>query len=215
MRLRIDVLLFIILLFLAVALWTRSSMDGSSFGYPASCADIEVSYMSHGFSYSLDKPFFTAQDVLTPGSLAYLDVHYTTTRFDPTFNLTSSLLNPFQGSEYRPTIRDVFRVNLANGQFTWARPVDVGLTISLLNMSFSGSEAVLQYSVSADRSSLPATYLLGIPDYCSPLFLTVGYLPYLGPLPQSGPQPITLVLYLLVAVLIGGCVHLFLRHRYS
>ena len=213
-RYRFSVLIFVLLLVSATVLWIwpLTTQPNISFGFPPpSCFGISVSYVGSGFSYTLERPLFGAtQYILPPGSSASLEVTYDA----PHGNLTQVLNPPGIGLSH-DAIGVVGKVNSVNGSFTETRTSDVGLNFVLSSMSFSGIvRAVLTYVISATRASVLATFFVPLPQFCfSPLFLTVGYFPYLGPLPFRILQPILFILYLTVAALVTAVIHLIMRRH--
>ena len=93
---------------------------------------------------------------------------------------------------------------------------ETGVTITFQNKtSESIHVADLLYSISVDSSATDASYEIGGAPCWTGLVLTVGSLPYYGPLPFGRIQPIAVIINNVAALITSAIACLALRFYWS
>jgi hypothetical protein len=146
------------------------------------------------------------QLVVHPGSTAYK-----TTVYRSYNNLTglSQDYPPYRGS---PVTQDLYRIDGFTGMENDVAANQTGVTITFQNMTFEYSApppppypppyvAKILYKIDVSNSANAASYEIGRAPCLTGLVLTVGYLPYTGPLWIGQIQPIAIIINNVVAII--------------
>ncbi len=146
----------------------------------------ELSFTISGYWQLVGPPLFSEEQILVPpGSITYVTYIYTgygdnnLTAWFSQENLSSQPWSPE-------------RVDPFTGWTDRTAMNSSGVTETFQNITYQGTHiAMLLYRFDITKSAGPATYMLA--GVCETgLLLTVGYLPYGGPLPYGETQPVGL-----------------------
>jgi hypothetical protein len=148
-----------------------------------------LSYDVKGAAQVVAAPLYSEmQLVMQPGSTAFETAIY---RSDAN-NLTRLFKDyPIVGS----VTQDLRQINGLDGLTNPVPANQAGVTITFENKTFESIHvADLLYSIRVDSSATDASYELGGEPCWTGLVLTVGSLPYSGPLPFGRIQPIAVII---------------------
>jgi hypothetical protein len=169
-----------------------------------------LSYEVNGAAQVVGAPLYSQMHlVMHPGSTAFETATY---RRD-----NNNLTRLFQGY---PTVGSVTRdLNEIDGFDGLTNPVlanERGVTITFQNKTFEGIHvADLLYSISVDSSATYASYELGGAPCWTGLVLTVGGLPYSGPLPFGQIQLMGVIINNAAALIFSTIACISLRFYWS
>ena len=180
----------------AYTFWPAVAYGNEAISCPAIIADL--SYRVTGANMVVGPPLFSAtQYLLRPGSVAYeLEIYNSTSLGN---NLTAYFRNsyPYNGSTpnpgWNPEIQYLSQINGLSGSLNSVSTNETGVTITFQNITFLGIHiAEILYKIEVSQDAPSASYAFGL--VCFPGFvLTVGSLPYTGPLPSGRIQGIGVI----------------------
>ena len=164
------------------------------------------------FAQDLGAPLYSVQQALMKqGTSAYLIESYDSTGMGN--NLTRLLKGYYQDS-----FTFLEKLNALNGGQTSQVPAnETGVSIVIENVTFpSIYHAKLVYRITVQANASAASYLLDYPACGNPGFvLTVGAIPYIGPLPYGIVQPIEVLVNNAIALVVATVASLLLARYWS
>ena len=179
---------------------------------PAYIADISFSIT--GSTQIVGPPLYSQMQFLVkPGSTAYETETYNATRFgnNLTAYFASDHFTPYTVSQY------LWMINPFSGQINPVPFNQTGITITLQNLTFQGIHvAKFLYKIAVSGSAEHASYMLAIPCVGPGLVLTVGSIPYIGPLAYGEVQEIGIIVNNVVAFIAAAVISIalsFYWHR--
>ena len=199
-------LIFFVFSLAAVSYW---AWPGFAYSGPHSCpADIaNLSFQVYGSSKILGPPLFSEEQVLlTTPSTVYIVFLYNS----PGNNLTQLFSEPHELG----TSNVLWIPNPFTGEVEWVTNNSTGTSVSYVNVTYQGiHSARVLYKIQANGSAQGYTYLLAIPCITPGLLVTIGSIPYWGPLPFGELQLFALLIDLGVSFVFAAIVCLVLRAR--
>lgn len=217
----VYVLIFV-LAFLAAAgfyIWPVFAFSGAH-SCPAVLADLSFQisgsnpiasgFGGPGYHHEVvGQPLFSqTQLVLQPSYVAYITYVYDSTM------LGNNMTEPLSGFGSPPyTVAFLYRIDPWTGQFEEVAANQTGVSFTLLGTYFSQSDTIARqiWEVSISKSAEPASYALAIPCGTPGLVLTVGSLPYWGPIQWSSPQLSDFLVNVAVALVGATAISVALR----
>jgi hypothetical protein len=132
-----------------------------------------------------------------------------------TNNLTQQFQDyPAIGSN--PVAQVLYRIDGFDGLTSPVLANEAGVTITFQNKTFEGIHvADLLYGISVDSSATDASYEIGRTPCWTGLVLTVGSLPYSGPVPFGRIQPIAIIISNTAALIVSTIACIALRFYWS
>ena len=171
-----------------------------------------LSYDVKGATQVVGAPLYSEmQLVMHPGSTAFETAVY---RSDNN-NLTRQFQDfPAIGSN--PVVQELYQIDGSDGLIHPVLANETGVTVTFQNKTFEGIHvADLLYSISVDSSATDASYEIGGAPCWTGLVLTVGSLPYSGPLPFGRIQPIAVIINNAAALIASTIACIALRFYWS
>jgi hypothetical protein len=188
MNLKRYALIYLVSLVVAntYAFWPAGAYGNEAVNCPAIIASF--SFQVVGASQSVGPPLYSADQFLfQPGSSGYELGTYNSTNFGN--NLTAMF-----ESGFNPLALSIGKINDYSGELNYESSKQTGLTIAFQNMTLEGSFVVkirLKITVTSDAPT--ARFAVG--TVCTAGYiLTVGSIPYFGPLPHGSVQPLSIIL---------------------
>ncbi len=171
-----------------------------------------LSYDVKGATQVVGAPLYSEmQLVMHPGSTAFETAVY---RSDNN-NLTRQFQDfPAIGSN--PVVQELYQIDGSDGLIHPVLANETGVTVTFQNKTFEGIHvADLLDSISVDSSATDASYEIGGAPCWTGLVLTVGSLPYSGPLPFGRIQPIAVIINNAAALIASTIACIALRFYWS
>ncbi|MCL5068774.1 MAG: hypothetical protein M1368_10545, partial [Thaumarchaeota archaeon] len=199
MKRKTYALIYVLALLIAnvYTFWPAVAYGNEMISCPAIIADL--SYRVTGANLAVGPPLYSAsQYLLHPGSVAYeLEIYNSTSLGN---NLTSFFRNtyPYNGStpnpSWNPAIQYLSLINGFSGLLDSVTSNQTGVSITFQNITFQGIHvAEILYKIEVSKNAPSASYAFWL--VCTPGFvLTVGSLPYSGPLPFGRIQGIAVII---------------------
>ena len=202
-------LIFAISLLLANAytFWPAIAYGNTPIYCPAYIADLSFSIT--GAAQVVGPPLYSQkQFVMSPGSVAYETETYNSTQLGN--NLTGFFQSSHQSSN--PVTQYLWQINAFSGQFISIPANQTGVTITFQNLTFQGIHvAKFLYKIVVSRSAESASYMLVFPCAGPGLVLTVGSIPYAGPLAYGEIQLSAIIINNAIALVGATIISIILR----
>lgn len=178
---------------LGVNLYTIYPIFEVGFG-PISCPAYvaDLSYQVNGSASVVGSPLYSETQILMkPGSVAYETDVYNSLGFGN--NLTSFFISA--QFERQPVTQYLYELDFFSGETNIVAANQTGITMTFQNVTFEGIYvAKILWKIVISNSANPASYILNFPCVGPGLVLTIGSIPYIGPLPYGSIQLAGLIL---------------------
>jgi len=177
---------------------------------PIGCTQVigTLSYNVKGAAQIVGAPFYFEMQLVMPlGSTALETAIY---RSDSD-NLTR-LFKDYPAIGSNPVTQDLYRIDGFSGLTNPVLANETGVTITFQNKTFESIHvADLLYSINVDSSAPDASYEIGRAPCWTGLVLTVGSLPYSGPLSFGRIQPSAVIINNGTALIVSTIACIVLR----
>ena len=171
-----------------------------------------VTYQIQGAAQVFGPPLFSqVQMVMSPGSTAYEMKIYN----DDQNNLTAQFQN-YPQSGTNPVTQYLYKLGNNGASLTGVAANETGVTITFQYKTFQGIHvAVLHYSIQVNSSATGASYEIGDAPCGTGLVLTVGNLPYTGPVWHGEVQLVQVIIYNIIAIVASTIACIGLRFYWT
>jgi hypothetical protein len=179
-----------------------------------------LSYNVEGAAKVVGAPLYSEmQLVMQPGSTSYETAVYQSANN----NLTQLFQYdyPVNGSDFtragwNPVTQYLDQINGFDGLTNQVMANATGVTITFQNITFEGIHvAKILYKITASSSAVDGSYEIGGAPCWTGLVLTVGYLPYFGPLAFGDIQQVGIIINNSIAVIGSTILCLVLKFYWS
>lgn len=176
-------LIFVVTLLVANAytFWPAIAYGNVATSCPAYVADL--SFHVSGKAQVVGPPLYSEmQIVMNPGSIAYETDVYNSTE------LGNNMTAFFKNSEFQQNSPEqyLWQLDPIGGEFNQVAANQTGVSITFQNLTFEGIHiARILWKIVVSNSASSSSYMLAFPCVGPGLVLTVGSIPYSGPLPYG------------------------------
>ena len=192
--------------------WPAIAYGNTPHHCPAYIADL--SFHVSGDAQVVGPPAYSEmQIVMKPGGVAYETDLYNSTE------LGNNMTAFFKASEFQQDspMRYLWQLDPLSGEFYSVTASQTGVSITFQNLAFQGIHiARILWKIAVSNTASPASYMLVFPCVGPGLVLTVGSIPYSGPLPYGSVQLVGIIInnsIALAAAAVFSVIMRFYWHR--
>jgi hypothetical protein len=190
--------------------WPAIAHGNTPLGCPGYVADL--SFHVSGDAQVVGPPLFSEmQIVMKSGSVAYETDLYNST------GLGNNMTAYFGSDKFQQNspMQYLWQLDPLGGEFNQVNANQTGVNITFQNLTFQGIHiARILWEITVSNSASSASYLLAFPCVGPGLVLTIGSIPYGGPLPYGSVQLLGIIVNNSIALVAAAVLSAVMRFHW-